>query len=424
MTTNNEPKKPNFWLNLSKKLTTFRKTSIEKIKTSIDKNSRIFFATAKKINDNVVIDNTISTAETTIAKKKSKNKKIFNLLFFIFNMILVVVIFYNFAKDYGVQPLSTLFANKPKWRFLWVALGLYIATVIFNTLKFSILIRAKTKKWRLWFSFKLATIGRYYDHITPLGSGGQPFEIYYLKKDGYSGDIATAIPLAKYMAWQFTFVILCTFILIAYSPNYATSPIVLICAWVGLALILALFLFVLFMSITKKWGASLVVGVLKLLHKMHIIKDYKKALIKVLRFVKQYQYSIKTFAKNPLTVLGLFLASLGSLLTNALIAYFIYISFSANPTVSWWDIVCKCFICDLAVCFIPLPGGSGATELSFNALLGSLFAESGTLFWGILIWRFLTYYLYIIQGAIILFLDMFKSKKPKKNSNVAIKEEH
>lgn len=339
-------------------------------------------------------------------------------------MILVVVIFYNFAKDYGVQPLSTLFANKPKWRFLWVALGLYIATVIFNTLKFSILIKAKTNKWRPWFSFKLATIGRYYDHITPLGSGGQPFEIYYLKKDGYSGDIATAIPLAKYMAWQFTFVILCTFILIAYSPNYATSPIVLICAWVGLALILALFLFVLFMSITKKWGASLVVGVLKLLHKMHIIKDYKKALIKVLRFVKQYQYSIKTFAKNPLTVLGLFLASLGSLLTNALIAYFIYISFSANPTVSWWDIVCKCFICDLAVCFIPLPGGSGATELSFNALLGSLFAESGTLFWGILIWRFLTYYLYIIQGAIILFLDMFKSKKPKKNSNVAIKEEH
>lgn len=412
-----EPKKPNFWINAKNKVTMFRKTSIEKLKSNIEKNSRIFFATSKKINEQVVIENTVSEVETKITKKKSKNKKIFNLLFFLFNVILVVAVFYNFAKEQGgVQPLSSLFANKPKWRWLWLAVGLYVITVLFNTMKFSFLIHSKTKKWRLWFSFKLATIGRYYDHITPLGSGGQPFEIYYLKKNGYSGDIATAIPLAKYMVWQISFVILCTFILIVYSPHYATSPIVLVCAWIGLALILALFLFVLFMSITKKWGASLVVGVLKLLHKMHIIKDYKKVLIKVLKFVKQYQYCIKTFAKSPLTIIEVFVVSVGSLISNALIAYFIYISFESNPVVSWWDIVCKCCICDLAVCFFPLPGGSGATELSFNALLGSLFTE-GTLFWGILIWRFLTYYLYIIQGAIVLIGDFFSGKKKhKKNS--------
>ena len=162
------------------------------------------------------------------------------------------------------------------------------------------MIHNKTKKWRPWFSFKLATIGRYYDHITPLGSGGQPFEIYYMKKNSYSGDIATAVPLAKYMAWQIAFVLMGVFILIFYAPYHNTSTVVLILAWIGLGLTLTLFLFVLFMSITKKWGASLVVGVLKLLHKMHIIKDYKKALIKVLRFVKQYQYCIKTFAKSPL----------------------------------------------------------------------------------------------------------------------------
>ena len=39
----------------------------------------------------------------------------------------------------------------------------------------------------------------------------------YLKKDGYSGDIATAIPLAKYMVWQIAFMLICGFILIAYS---------------------------------------------------------------------------------------------------------------------------------------------------------------------------------------------------------------
>lgn len=415
MKNKNNQKKPSFWLNLKNKLVAFKKTSIENIKANIEKNSRIFFTTSKKLSDDTLIEHKLTQTEDAIAKKKTKNKKIFNLLFFLFNIILVVAVFYNFAKEQGgVQPLSTLFANKPKWRFLWVAVGLYAIAVIFNTLKFSFLIHSKTGKFRLWFSFKLATIGRYYDHITPLGSGGQPFEIYYLKKNGYGGDIATAIPLAKYMVWQIAFMIICTFILIAYGPNYSTSPIVLICAWIGLALIMLLFLFVLFMSITKKFGASLVVGVLKLLNKMHLIKDYRKVLIKVLKFVKQYQYCIRTFAKSPWTILSVLFASIGSLLSNALIAYFILIAFNTTANISWWDIVCKCFICDLAVCFMPMPGGSGATELSFNALLGSLFTE-GTLFWGILIWRFLTYYLYIIQGAIVLICEMFKKKKDKTN---------
>lgn len=415
MKNKNNQKKPSFWLNLKNKLVAFKKTSIENIKANIEKNSRIFFTTSKKLSDDTLIEHKLTQTEDAIAKKKTKNKKIFNLLFFLLNIILVVAVFYNFAKEQGgVQPLSTLFANKPKWRFLWVAVGLYAIAVIFNTLKFSFLIHSKTGKFRLWFSFKLATIGRYYDHITPLGSGGQPFEIYYLKKNGYGGDIATAIPLAKYMVWQIAFMIICTFILIAYGPNYSTSPIVLICAWIGLALIMLLFLFVLFMSITKKFGASLVVGVLKLLNKMHLIKDYRKVLIKVLKFVKQYQYCIKTFAKSPWTILSVLFASIGSLLSNALIAYFILIAFNTTANISWWDIVCKCFICDLAVCFMPMPGGSGATELSFNALLGSLFTE-GTLFWGILIWRFLTYYLYIIQGAIVLICEMFKKKKDKTN---------
>ena len=415
MKNKNNQKKPSFWLNLKNKLVAFKKTSIENIKANIEKNSRIFFTTSKKLSDDTLIEHKLTQTEDAIAKKKTKNKKIFNLLFFLFNIILVVAVFYNFAKEQGgVQPLSTLFANKPKWRFLWVAVGLYAIAVIFNTLKFSFLIHSKTGKFRLWFSFKLATIGRYYDHITPLGSGGQPFEIYYLKKNGHGGDIATAIPLAKYMVWQIAFMIICTFILIAYGPNYSTSPIVLICAWIGLALIMFLFLFVLFMSITKKFGASLVVGVLKLLNKMHLIKDYRKVLIKVLKFVKQYQYCIRTFAKSPWTILSVLFASIGSLLSNALIAYFILIAFNTTANISWWDIVCKCFICDLAVCFMPMPGGSGATELSFNALLGSLFTE-GTLFWGILIWRFLTYYLYIIQGAIVLICEMFKKKKDKTN---------
>ena len=66
----------------------------------------------------------------------------------------------------------------------------------------------------------------------------------------------------------------------------------------------------------------------------------------------------------------------------------------------------------MATAYIPLPGGSGAQEISFNALLGTLFPD-GTLFWGVLLWRVLTYYMYLVLGMGVVISNMFQHKKLK-----------
>lgn len=361
-----------------------------------------------------IITHNLAAANTLVNEKKSKNKKIFKIIFLLFNVFLVVGVFYNFAKEQGgILPLSDLISNHPRWRYLIIALLLFILTVVFNALKTFFLVHNRTRKWRPIFSFKAATMSRYYDLMTPFNSGGKPYEIYYLKKNGHSGDVATAIPLAKYMVWQFVFVALCLLILIFYPHKNISSPIIFIGAWIGLIIILAVFLFILFMSITKKWGAKILSGVLRLLHRMKLVKNYHTVLRKVLRFVKQYQYSMKAFIKSPFTIMLVGICTLGAIISNGLIAYFIYISFSEVATVAWYDIFCKCIICELAICFIPLPGGAGVSELSFNSLLGTLFPE-GALFWGILIWRIFTYYLHILLGGILLLIDYLIPKKRKK----------
>lgn len=399
------------WYNTSYTNLKLKKRSIEKIKADIRKNSRLFFSTMKKINEDILVEDTLNKVNTTITKPKSKKKKIFNACFLIVNLILVFFVFYNFATEQGgVHPLSELLDGHPKWKFLIIAITLYFVTVLFNTLKYFILIKQKTGKFRFWFSLKIASIGRYYDLVTPLGSGGQPFEIYYMKKNGYSSHTATAIPITKYMIWQLSFFLLCLGILIANSHEYLSSPLVLIFAWLGLSGVLLIFLFVFFVSITKRFGASIIVALLKLLFKLKIIKNYKLALVKVLKFVKSYQLTIKQFVKNPILILTEIIITMAGIISNSLIAFFIYLAFAESPDVSWWNIVCKCCVCELASCFVPLPGGSGAQELSFNALLGTLFPE-GSLFWGVLFWRILTYYLYIAQGGIILIWDLLSGKK-------------
>ena len=282
-------------------------------------------------------------------------------------------------------------------------------TNIFNGAKFAVFIFSKTRKFRPFFSYKLAAFGRYYDLITPMSTGGQAFEIYYLKKNGYSAEASTSLPMAKYMAWQVTFTVLCTIILSLYSRHIVSTPAVLVLAWIGLSANILLFLFIFFMSITKRFGAALVVWALKILARMHIIKNYRKTLRKVLKFVKSYQYTIKHFAKSPLTLTCSILATFGSLISNALIAFFVLKSFVAEPAMTWYEIICYSMICECAIAIIPLPGGSGASELSFNALLGSLFPD-GTFFWGVLLWRILIYYAYIPQGWIVMLIDSFRSK--------------
>lgn len=382
------------------------------------------FLPFKKSNHEEIISHNISSANTLITEKKSKNKKIFTLLFFIFNILLVVGVFYNFAREQGgIEPLSNLISSHPRWRYLVVALCLFLATVIFNALKTFFLVHNKTRKWRPIFSFKAATISRYYDLMTPFSSGGKPFEIYYLKKNNHSGDVATAIPLAKYMVWQFVLIVVSLTILIFYPYENISFPLILVCAWIGLAVVLAVFLFILFMSIAKKWGARVLGFILKILNKMHIVKNYHTTLKKVLRFVESYQYSMKAFVKSPITIILVTLCTLGALITNGMIAYFIYRAFVEVPLVSWQDVLCKCIICDLAICIIPLPGGSGVSELSFNSLLGSLF-EEGALFWGILIWRVLTYYLHIALGGILLILDLIIPKRKAKKHILTKKTNH
>ena len=120
-------------------------------------------------------------------------------------------------------------------------------------------------------------------------------------------------------------------------------------------------------------------------------------------------YEIKQVAKSPGALIGTIFSTLGSMICNSAIAYFVLASFTETPGMNLWDIICTCHICELAVALVPLPGGSGATELSFNALLGALFPD-GTLFWGILIWRILTYYIYIIEGWLLFGWDFVLSK--------------
>lgn len=346
-------------------------------------------------------------------KKASVNKKWFNLAFFLVNIFIVVGIFVFQFSTGEAASLTELFSLKPYYRFLFLGLGVFFLINILDALKFHNLIRRATGYCRPWISYKTVALGRYYDCITPMSTGGQPFQMLYLKKNSVKGDAATAIPLAKYFLWQIAWIVLICYFLIFNTHYYLNNNgyIVQIFAWVSLVLNFCLISGVILLSISKKVGPRFVLSILKLLHKIHLVKDYRATFKKTIKFVREYQRSFKSLITNPFQFGWHIFLNAVTILLNASLAYCVYLAFNIDGGISYLEIVTNVMVCDLAIGLVPLPGASGAAEISFAAVFARYFPSS-TLVWAMLFWRIFTYFGYVIQGVVIIIYDyIYGSKK-------------
>lgn len=348
-------------------------------------------------------------AEQAVKKQSSKKKKLLNLLFFLINIGIVVGLFvYNFLSDTQMTSFSELFTSKINWWIFLLAVVVSSLNMILDAVKSWILIWKTTGKNRVALSYKTCALGRHYDAVTPMSTGGEPFQVYYLNKHGIPAGKAVSIPLGQYVTYTMTFSIFSLFIMIASlivssnTENVGTT-IVSAGAWIGFAINFALVLVVCLVSINKKVGTGLITGILKLLKKMHLIKNYEQTYNKAIGVVTDYQKTMVSYAKSKSTFSLCLLLSLLLMITRYSIPYIIYAMFNGfNPGI-FVDIFIKTVMIDLASSFFPLPGGSGVAELSFTAFFSSLMGAD--IFWAMLIWRILTHYSNMIRGTIIIIYD-------------------
>lgn len=365
----------------------------------------------------------LETAIEKVKEQKSKRSKWYSIAFFIINIFIIVGILLYQLNTFGVASITDLFNGKTRFIFLLYVLLMFVVVMMLESIRTYILIYKATKISRPYLSYKASAISRYYDCITPFTSGGQPFEVYYLGKRGVRGGIATSIPLAKIMFSQLAFLIISLVVLIA-SPNLfgKDSVVVNSIAIISLCITLIFFSTLFFFSISKKFAPKTVMFFIKLLYKMKIIKDYRKTFNHIMRIILEYQKTIKYYVRSIWIAIISFLCSALIIVINAFIPYLIYCMFNYSiESGVLFDIVAKFIMIELASKYIPLPGGSGMAELSFSALFASLFAD-GTLFWAMLVWRFFTYFIYILQGIFILGYDLIHGNKKFLNRRASILE--
>lgn len=356
------------------------------------------------------VEEKVEEVNKEIKKVNTKKQKIINVCFLIFNVALVVaILLWNLLgpTDDGVTPIAQL--KITGWAV--IAYLAFIAMLYFlDVISVNRMIYRKTFRSRWCLSYKSSAICRYYDAVTPMASGGQAFMASYLIKHDVPASTSLSIPLSKLVFQNIAWIIICAVSLIcaSFNPQLRGFTFVSVASIIGFVLALGMITVILFMSLSKN-GKKVVGWVIKVLHKMHLVKNYEKKYQSTMKVVDDYQAIMKEYSKSiGDVILQILLSAARNVCTNSL-PFFIYCVFKGFPVAGAGELYSTFFMAasliELSSSFIPLPGGSGMNEITFNIIFSNIGGLGGDTFWALLLWRFATYYYQLIQGLCIVTYD-------------------
>lgn len=327
--------------------------------------------------------------------------------------------------DEGPQSIGAVIRGT-SWQFALVALAVFLGILIFNWLKYVVIMKTTTGKYSLRTALKVQLLGKFYDNVTPFAVGGQPMQIYYLHKKGYSGGTSSAIILIKYFTEMFCLGLVCLLFMACNTSvlngmkDETVKIIIIVMAWIGLIANLFMPTMIILFAALPKFATKLAALVINIGYKLKIVKDKEKKLNGALKVVNDFRASVKIMSQKPLNFALLILLCLaGNLLMYSLPFWIMKmykpdIGFEFLVTVTALNIYAS-----QSVAIIPTPGNSGAIEFSSTSAF-SILVSGALLSWSVFTWRLCTFYVYLVVGLGFTIFDLIRkivrNRKQKKES--------
>ena len=358
-------------------------------------------------------------------KKKKRNWWIKTSLLLVLIGVSIYILFpitKGLSKE-GTRGFAEMVKGANLYYFL-LLIGVVLLYIVFESFQYSYILKTSTGKFRLRNSIKVAFLGKYYDAVTPLGTGGQPFQIYYLHKKDIPSGVATAVPIIKYTMATFAkglvtiFFLSLTFIILPREVTSTGHFIALYAvAWVSMFCNMLVPIVMVFGSIFPKAGKKLIMGIIKVLAKMHIVKHKYKVAKKYVKEMSEYRNAFREILKQWWIVIPLLAICLIAVLINFSIPFFTSLALAnTSPTGDLWlQMFCGGLIAYYAASLVPTPGNSGVIDITsalvFASVLNTVQGGAGgaVAAWVILVWRFFTFYVYVFAGVGINIFEIIRS---------------
>ncbi|MBE5803503.1 MAG: flippase-like domain-containing protein [Clostridiales bacterium] len=339
---------------------------------------------------------------------KPRTKKILNFAFIFGTLAVVLLVGFNGQEMSGA--IAALKSIGPEWIVL--CLLAWASYLLFDSLSLHHFLKTQGQSISLASSIFVSLSGMYYSNITPGATGGQPMQVYYLKKRSVPIGIGTSALTVKLFAFQFMLAVLGTVLWIAYREYIAlqlgNNIWILIIGYVYNVIVVA---FTVLMATNKRLVRFVVLLFIKAGAKLRLIKDPSATQARWEDVIDTFHNSVMMIARRPMDLVVQLLLATVQILSLMAVTFFIYHAFRLTGS-DYGQITALGVMLYTSAAYTPLPGASGAQEGVFALYFSQVFPD-GIRLMALLLWRFFTYYITLIVGAIVSVANGFRSGKKK-----------
>ncbi len=321
----------------------------------------------------------------------------------------LAVVLWLFNNEFNVEAISEIRFTP----YVWLCIGLALLAVAGRDGGMAWRFRILTNRDLRWSrAVNVTMLCEFTSAITPSSVGGSALSMFFLNREGINMGRATTLTMTTLFLDELFFVVSTPliFLFVPYDDLFGfggknITEGIKIAFWIVYALILAWTLILFFGIIAKPKGIKwLLVKIFswKPLRRWHEnIVELTDNMVETARSIRSNDLTwwIKAFAATSLSWISRYLV------VNALFLGFV-------PEASQTIVFGRQFVVWALLMFSPTPGGSGVSEWLFKEYYSDMITGGGIVMIIALLWRLLTYYIYLAIGICLIPSFIRHKKKP------------
>ena len=326
-----------------------------------------------------------------------KLKKVANII--VLALVTCLVLYFSLKDNFNTIINEIINVN-----IFWLVISFLLAISFwfFKAIATTRIANIFKKDYSIKQGMRLVLETNFFHAITPFAVGGQPYEIYSLKKSKLKITEATNVSIVNFIVYQIALVLL-GIIAIVYNHHFVLlkendllKNLVVIGFLVNFIVIVALFL----LTCTKKINKILMKFIIEVLNKIHLVKNKDEKIKQFNEYLNEFHQGAKILLHDKKLFIKLIFVHFIGLISSYLIPLTLAYAMGISSYTGIEAIVLSSYVM-LIGAFVPIPGGTGGLEYGFMTFYGS-FIKGSKLNAIMLLWRFITYYFAMILGAILL----------------------
>ena len=319
----------------------------------------------------------------------------------IFNAVFVIAVFgFTMFSIFHGEDLNNIFSKVIKASPGYLILGvicvilyIYIESDIIHYMLHNLGIKSKR-----FTCFLYSGVGFFFSCITPASTGGQPAQIYYMKKSKIPVPVATVVLMIVTITFKFVLVVIGLFLVFfqqGFIDKYLSG--ILPIFYLGIVLNFVVVAAMMILTFDQNLAKNIMMTGLKLLVKLKLMKKKPKRAEKLSKSMDSYNDAAQYLRANKLVIFRVLFVTLVQRIILFFATYFTYKAFGLHGA-SIYDIVMLQAVISISVEMLPLPGGMGISEGLFLAIFIPIFG-SDLLIPGMILSRGLGYYTQLLLSA-------------------------